>query len=83
MIINNHTENEKDIIAIVKSRKDAMLVEERMPIPPKPRRDAMLVETPTVIRVIVRYGFTFGFVQYPYHVPTGLRRGEDMLFYPH
>ena len=58
--------NDKDIIAVVKSR-----------------RDVILVETPTVIREILRYGFTFSFVQYPYHVPTGLWRGEDMLFYPH
>ena len=101
--------NDKDIIAVVKprrdvmsveerlseppkSRKDVILVEERMPTPPKSRRDVILVEerrdviwveTPTVIRVILRYGLTLGFVQYPYHVPKGLRKGEEMLFYPH
>jgi len=72
--------NDKDIIALVKSRSDVMLVEERMPTPPKSRRDVMLVKTPTVIRLILRYGLTFCFVQYPYHVPE-LRRGEEMLFY--
>ena len=64
--------NVKDIVTIVKSRRDVMWVEERMPIQPKSRRDVIWVETPTMICVILRYGLTFGFVQYPYHVPTGL-----------
>ena len=75
--------NDMDIIAVAKSRRDVMLVEERIPTPPKSRRDVIWVETPTVMRVLLRYGLTFGFVQYPYHVPTGLWRGEEMLFYPH
>jgi len=84
--------NDKDIIAVVKSRRDVISVEERLSEPPKSRRDVMsveerrdviLVETPAVIRVILRYGLTLGFVQYPYHVPKGLRMGEEMLFYPH
>ena len=84
--------NNKDIIAEVKShrdvmsveeRRDVMLVEERLSTQPKSRRDVMSVETPTVIREILRYGLTFGFVQYPYHVPTGLWWREEMHFYPH
>ena len=68
--------NDKDIIAVIKSRRDVMWVEERLTTPPKSRRDVTLIEPPTVIREIVRYGLTFDFVQYPYRVPTGLWRGD-------